>query len=289
MKQKAFTLIELLVVIAIIGVIASIVLVNLSGTREKARVASGQQFSQSINNALGAYAIGVWNFDRYQNPITDVSGFGNNCTIANYPNGAAESEGVIRKAINFDGTDDYLDCGNNESLNASTEITVEAWVKFSDLSAAVSCIVSKRTNWSYPSGYYLIFDKTTVNGIEIRGRSFNYARARNAGLAINTWYHIAGTLSDDGSKNKVFINGIDKTSMVATTETLENNNLSVVIGSNSPPSTCYFPGIIDEVRIYNEALAAGEIQKHYVEGIGKRKFAENNIEKYFIKKQPEIF
>jgi prepilin-type N-terminal cleavage/methylation domain-containing protein len=38
MKEKAFTLIELLVVIAIIGVMAGIVLVNLSGSRTKARI-----------------------------------------------------------------------------------------------------------------------------------------------------------------------------------------------------------------------------------------------------------
>ncbi|MDO8436136.1 MAG: type II secretion system protein, partial [bacterium] len=58
-KKKAFTLIELLVVIAIIGLLASIILVSLKGTREKARIAKSLDFSQRINHALGAYAVGI--------------------------------------------------------------------------------------------------------------------------------------------------------------------------------------------------------------------------------------
>lgn len=40
MKSKGFTLIELLVVIAIIGILSTVVLTNLSGTRTKAKTAA---------------------------------------------------------------------------------------------------------------------------------------------------------------------------------------------------------------------------------------------------------
>jgi len=33
----------------------------------------------------------------------------------------------------------------------------------------------------------------------------------------------------------------------------------------------YFHGLIDEVRIYNRALTAMEVQKHYAQGAEKRK------------------
>lgn len=55
LKSKGFTLIELLVVIAIIGILASIVLASLNGTRKKGRDARRIADLAQIKNALEMY------------------------------------------------------------------------------------------------------------------------------------------------------------------------------------------------------------------------------------------
>jgi general secretion pathway protein G len=52
MKRKSFTLIELLVVIAIIGLLSSIVLVSLSGTRQKAKITKAREEITAIHKAI---------------------------------------------------------------------------------------------------------------------------------------------------------------------------------------------------------------------------------------------
>ena len=185
---------------------------------------------------------------------------GMNCMVSGKYGGGCE----------FDGVDDYVNAGNDASLDITDAITIEAWVKFGSVTKSQD-IVAKRTAWNTPSGYRLAFDYTTVNGIEVRGRHYNYARANNTGLIVGEWYHIVGLLTETGSGNKIYINGVNKTVATSATENLASNSLDVIIGSNSPSSTGFFDGTIDDVRIYNYARTQAQILEDYAGGAGRKK------------------
>lgn len=82
--KKSFTLIELMVVIAIIGLLSSIVLVNLSGAQEKAKVAKTVETVRQIRMALELYADATGDYPT-NNCMPAALSSPSNCTQANDP------------------------------------------------------------------------------------------------------------------------------------------------------------------------------------------------------------
>jgi prepilin-type N-terminal cleavage/methylation domain-containing protein len=133
MNNRAFTLLELLVVITIIGILASIVVVSMSGSTDSATIAKGKAYAQQVHALLGANAVGVWNFDEGAGTtLTDISGYGNNGTLNKGANGtgldwvASDIEGT---ALQFDGMDDYVIVIDSPSISPTSAITVSLWYK----------------------------------------------------------------------------------------------------------------------------------------------------------------
>ena len=281
-NNKAFTLIELLVVISIIGVLASVVLVSFSGSRDKARLATAQQFDAQVSHALGAYAVGIWRFEGGAGTTAyDESGFGNDGTLGNGAcapgNGSCPSwatgQGVYSgtNALSFDG-DDYVSVPHNSSLNITNALTIEAWVRTTTQQVG-KYIVSKPKLGSGANGWDL---NTGAKNNKIKLITFYTTPISfqvDANIYDGIWHHIVGTYN--GSAHSIYIDGNFVDSQNAS-GTIETNTSNLYIGRfGTLGGYGYFNGSIDDVRIYDEALSSSQIQQHFAQGAASHGIAIN--------------
>ncbi len=83
---------------------------------------------------------------------------------------------------------------------------------------------------------------------------------------MNTWTHLAATY--DGATLRLFVNGVQVAS-VARSGAIATSADPLQIGGD-PIYGQYFAGRIDEVRVYNTALTAAQIQTDMNTPIGGR-------------------
>ncbi len=169
-------------------------------------------------------------------------------------------------ALRFDGVDDYVDCGNDSSLNVGDgTYTLAAWIKtaLSPLSPRGAILAKMRDGGSYQGYDIKINPDGTIWPHLISSWSSNAIRVHGS-TAINdgSWHHVIVTYdgSNSASGFSIYIDGKPET-LTITHDSLSGSTLSdanFTIGSRDGGE--YLNGKIDEVAIYNRALSAEEIQ-----------------------------
>jgi hypothetical protein len=183
--------------------------------------------------------------------VGDDSGGGNNGTVSG---GATWTTGRFGKALAFNGSDALVTINDSASLDLTTALTLEAWVNPTVISASWRNILYKQADIYFLMG-------STPQGPPDFGGLFASANVYGpAALATNTWTHIAGTY--DGTTMRFFVNGIQVASR-AQAGALNPSTGPLTIGGDTVTHDAgpqFWSGLIDEVRVYNRALTAVEIQ-----------------------------
>jgi len=181
----------------------------------------------------------------------DTSGNGNDGTFTGGPQWVA---GYYGGALEFDSTDDNIDCGNDDSLNITDEITLSAWINMAQRPAVDDWYTIPWKENAY--SMYLYGADTTLTTLCAdfwldTGRA-DIWDGPDIDIPLNDWTHIAVTFN--GTDFEFYVNGEhDHTqNQPGTIEVGAINFLFTQVGSS-------FAGLIDDVRIYNRALTQAEI------------------------------
>ena len=221
----------------------------------------------------------AYSYPRSSTTWFDLSDSFNNGTLVNGPVYVFTSGGG---SISFDGSDDYVTCGNPVSTQSLTQITMSVWVKFSGLdyvggTGALNGFMSK----GYPdlsspnTGFWFAYDNRS-NGSSFTYTCFGNSNGGFAGGVNNfssksytftngIWYNITATVNSS-SQGALYINGVQQGSSVTFSNlSIPNTANTLYVGRIDLGYT--LNGSIIQTQLYNIALTSAEVLQNYYAGL----------------------
>ena len=218
--------------------------------------------------------VGVWHLAHDGVATTsypdflDSTQYDNDGSSANM-NSADLVDGQANGALDFDGGNDRINCGNVNEPVATGKITISAWA--SQNSVNVLGVIISDWNISNKRAFFLKIENQQIAiGISNTGSNYRQMNSANQGMSTGIWYHMAATW--DGTTGTsgytIYLNGVDVGSL---TEEWISGDPDGIYDSGEPmyigdcPSWGgeEFDGLIDEVRVSNTVRSAGWIETEY--------------------------
>ena len=202
---------------------------------------------------------GYWRLGEASGTVADDEASTNNGA---YQNGVTLGQtGAVadaNTAVSFDGVNDIVSVPHSSSLNATTGVTIEAWVKRSK-SGAWQNILAKPGNGANAAQNYALWLNTTNQPVAIFGNGASASVSAYAPAIDTNWHHIVATY--DEATARVYVDGVLKASANSNIQ-LTANSQPLLIGRTTD-NIRIFGGTLDEVAVYPTALSAARIQAHY--------------------------
>jgi hypothetical protein len=203
-----------------------------------------------------ARLVGYWGFDEgVSDTAVDSSGYAHHGVLSG---DIVRTEGYFGGALEF-GAGRVVDCGE-AALNVTGDFTLAAWVKLNPGNAGVYGGIAGKLH--YATNYYgfgIVRHSGNAFRLWVGDGTTDLAKSAVSSDVTYTdtdWHHVAGV--HNGLANTLYVDGVKQG---ATT------NISFVPSSQffhigrqySSQTDRTFPGLIDEVRVYDKASTDAEI------------------------------
>lgn len=194
--------------------------------------------------------IGHWSLDETTGAEFADSAGGHTATL---DGGTPGAPGRVGSAATFNGTSEYAET-SGPVIHPEHSFTVSAWVKMTHTGAFATAVSQ---NGPVNSAFYLQYsqadDRWAMSACGVRALS-----ARPP--ILDTWTHLAGVYDDATRQITLYENGVAQSTTTCAGTWQPGNDGPLAIGRAqfNRVDTDFFPGSIDDVRVYDRVVYGTE-------------------------------
>ena len=172
--------------------------------------------------------------------------------------------------VDFDGTNDHINCGSDTSLALATDFTISVWFNSDDVTGYERLV----NRGNYNSGFIFGLNDDNLDfTFKDADDASHTALAGGTNMTANRWYHGVAVSNSSTGKVHVYLNGVDDGN-ASITHPIQTPSADFRIGSDG---SNHFNGKISSVSVYNVAKSAEEVYALYSKGITYNESSESGL------------
>jgi len=199
---------------------------------------------------------GVWHLNDDFLDSTDNSNDGTN-------NGSTDfTTGFIADSQDFDGINDYINNGNDTSLQITSSITVGCWAALQSTPVASDALFSKQNNQANNESWQIdVLPSRIPRFFKVAGTDFDIANCTTAMPTDGTWIYLVGTFDDTPNTSRCYYNGSQEGSVTGV-GAINAGAWRVQIGAQGVSGS---PGRFADARIDECRVAVGARSTNWID------------------------
>ncbi|MEU0806046.1 LamG-like jellyroll fold domain-containing protein [Streptomyces sp. NPDC005970] len=215
----------------------------------------------------GRPAVAVFHLDA-ETGAADIKGYGG-VIPAKYAGGVTTgAAGIAGKATRFNGSTGYAKIGQERAphVNTSRSFTVSAWAKLDKKPDGAAVITAQAGQYApgFELYYSKAYDRWAVNQYSADSADATPIRAmqpEGTQARAGDWVHLVGVHDPVADTLTLYVNGAKAGSTELAGAFYADQSMYIGAGSYSGQVANYFPGTIDDVRLFDRPVSASEAQQ----------------------------
>ncbi|MEW2065433.1 LamG domain-containing protein [Streptomyces sp. NPDC007346] len=215
----------------------------------------------------GSPAVAIFDLDE-EPGASEVSGHGGVLPAQYHGGVTAGVAGVAGKAAHFDGQTGYGQIGQTSGphINTFRNFAVSTWAKLERKQDGSSIVVAQAGEHAFGFALYYsrALDQWVINQYTADSPNTGIIRATQpAGTtaAVGEWVHLVGVRDSTAGTLTLYVNGVKAGSTALSTSFTATRPMAIGAGSRSGVVQSFFPGVIDDVRLFDRPVSAEEAQQ----------------------------